>query len=52
MEQDGWLKSTWHVTEKGRKAKLYSITPLGATQLALEKEVWARLTRGVAQVLG
>src|SRR3954470_10805123 len=49
MEQDCWLTSTWQITEKGRKAKLYSITRLGSTQLALEKEGWERLTRGVSQ---
>jgi PadR family transcriptional regulator, regulatory protein PadR len=51
MEQDGWLKSTWRVTDKGRKAKYYSITPLGVQQLEAERESWARLTRGVARVL-
>lgn len=51
MEQEGWLASTWQVTEKGRKAKFYSITPRGAVQLAAERESWMRLTRGVARVL-
>src|ERR671913_189256 len=51
MEQEGWLVSTWHVTEKARKAKYYAITESGAQQLAVEKESWARLTRGVARVL-
>jgi transcriptional regulator len=51
MEQDGWISSTWQVTEKGRKAKFYSITARGQKQLADEEENWARLTRGVARVL-
>lgn len=51
MEQDGWVSSKWEVTEKKRKAKVYSITALGAKQLAREEENWARLTRGVARVL-
>src|SRR3954464_1693865 len=51
MEQDGWLSSSWQITEKGRKAKLYSLSQLGAAQLAREKESWERLTRGVSQVL-
>ena len=51
MEQDGWVSSTWQVTEKGRKAKIYAITPRGRKQLADEEENWARLTRGVARVL-
>ncbi len=51
MEQEGWLASTWRLTEKGRRAKFYEITPRGRSQLAAEKESWARLTRGVARVL-
>jgi len=51
MEQDGWISSRWIVTERGRKAKVYSITPVGLKQLADEQESWARLTRGVTRVL-
>ena len=51
MEQEGWLTATWRVTEKGRKAKYYAITERGLQQLAIEKESWLRLTRGVARVL-
>lgn len=52
MEQAGWLKSSWRITEKGRKAKFYEITSRGRSQLATERASWDRLTRGVAQVLG
>ena len=51
MEQEGWLKSSWGTTEKGRKAKFYEITKRGRAQLAAERESWDRLTRGVALVL-
>jgi PadR family transcriptional regulator, regulatory protein PadR len=51
MEQDGWISSTWITTDKGRKAKVYSIRAPGKKQLAEEHESWLRLTRGVAGVL-
>ncbi len=51
MEQDGWISSQWEITDKGRKAKVYSITAVGRKQLADEQETWARLTRGVTRVL-
>lgn len=51
MEQQGWVASSWQVTEKGRKAKFYRLTDGGAAQLAIEKDNWHRLTRGVARVL-
>ncbi|MEJ7607330.1 MAG: ABC transporter permease [Bryobacteraceae bacterium] len=46
MQQEGWLTSSWQVTEKGRKAKFYAITERGTMQLVVEKEKWLRLTRG------
>jgi len=51
MEQEGLVKGQWGVTDKGRKARFYSLTAAGQKQLAAEKESWERLTRGVAKVL-
>ena len=51
MEQDQWISSKWEVTNKGRKAKFYSITAKGKRQLDEENENWARLSEGVMRVL-
>jgi transcriptional regulator len=51
MEQQGWLKSEWGVTEKNREARFYSLTAQGRKQLALEEESWVRFTEGVGRVL-
>jgi PadR family transcriptional regulator, regulatory protein PadR len=51
MEQQGWLRSEWGVTEKNRDARFYSLTAKGRRQLAEEEESWAKLTAGVARVL-
>jgi len=51
MEQDGWGRAEWGVTEKGRKAGFYSLTPKGEKQLALERRRWERLIKGVSRVL-
>ena len=51
MEQQGWLKSEWGVTEKNRDARFYSLTAQGRKQLALEEESWSRFTEGVGRVL-
>ena len=51
MEQAGWVKSEWGVTEKKREARFYALTPKGRAQLAREEETWARLTQGVTRVL-
>ena len=51
MEQQGWLRSEWGLTEKNREARFYSLTAQGRKQLAREEESWARLTDGVRRVL-
>jgi PadR family transcriptional regulator len=51
MEQLGWLRSEWGVTEKNREARFYSLTTKGRRQLAIEEASWARLTEGVGRVL-
>jgi PadR family transcriptional regulator, regulatory protein PadR len=51
MEQDGWVRSEWGATEKGHKAKFYSLTPKGEEQLVVERESWERLTKGVSRAL-
>lgn len=51
MEQQGWLRSDWGITEKNREARFYSLTAKGRKQLAEEEESWAKLTDGVRRVL-
>ncbi len=51
MEQCGWLRAEWGVTDSGREARFYALTPRGRRQLAIETESWARLIEGVARVL-
>lgn len=51
MEQDGWVRAEWGVTEKGRKARFYSLTAQGERQLVVERENWVRLTTGVSSAL-
>ena len=51
MEQQGWLKSSWGMTEKNREARFYTLTGAGERQLAAERESWERLAEGVGRVL-
>jgi PadR family transcriptional regulator, regulatory protein PadR len=51
MEQQGWLRAEWGVTEKNREARFYALTARGRKQLAHEEDSWARFTEGVARVL-
>lgn len=51
MEQVGWVRAEWGMTEKNREARFYSLTPPGRKQLVEEEVSWARLTAGVGKVL-
>ena len=51
MEQDGWLKAEWGMTEKNREARFYTLTAAGRKQLVHEQLSWNRLIEGVARVL-
>src|ERR1700734_118730 len=52
MEQDGWIKSEWGLSENNRRARIYQITTLGRRKLAEERENWRRITDAVGIVLG
>ena len=44
MEKKGWIRSKWGTTDKGRRARLYSLTADGRNQLAAERANWEALT--------
>lgn len=52
LEDQGWIKSQWGVSENNRKAKFYSLTPTGRRQLQAEEQSWARLSTAINFVLG
>ena len=51
LEQQGWIRSDWRVTEGGRDAKFYTLTRAGRTQLRKELEQWERLSNAVGLVI-
>ena len=52
LEQEGFIRSEWALTSSNRRARFYSLTPVGHEQLAAEAASWERLTLGVSRVLG
>jgi PadR family transcriptional regulator, regulatory protein PadR len=51
LEQQAWIKSHWAETETGRKAKFYSLTKAGRTQMEKELASWDRLSSGINLVV-
>jgi PadR family transcriptional regulator, regulatory protein PadR len=51
MEQSGWIKSNWALTESGRKAKYYKLTAAGQTELEAAEKSFDQLVKGVRAVM-
>jgi PadR family transcriptional regulator PadR len=51
MEQNGWVRADWRVTESSRKAKYYALTAAGRKQLAAREKNWEQVVKGVAAIL-
>jgi PadR family transcriptional regulator len=51
LEQRGWVKSEWGISETGRRAKFYSLTPSGRKQIEQESENWERIAATMARFL-
>jgi PadR family transcriptional regulator, regulatory protein PadR len=51
LEQRGWIRSKWGVSENNRRARFYSITRAGEKQLVAETENWERLAAVMGRVL-
>jgi PadR family transcriptional regulator, regulatory protein PadR len=51
LEQEGWIRAEWKVSEKGRRAKYYSLTRLGRRQLEKDAEDWGRLSSAISHVI-
>lgn len=51
LEKEGLITSEWRVTESGRRARFYQLTPAGHGTLSTELESWRRFTTGLEAVL-
>ena len=52
LEDQGWIRSAWGVSDNHRKAKFYSLTATGRKQLQAEEQSWAKLSLAINLVLG
>jgi len=49
LEQRGWVKSLWGISENNRRARFYSLTAKGKKQLGAQEERWERVAAIVAR---
>jgi PadR family transcriptional regulator PadR len=51
LENKGWIGSAWEISDKGKRAKYYRLTPKGRRQLVIERSRWEVFTRAMGLVL-
>ena len=51
LENRGLLTADWKMSDTGREAKFYRLTPKGRSQLKEEAASWVRLTEAIGLIL-
>ena len=51
LQQHGWIKAEWGVSDNNRRAKFYTITKSGKRQMKEDRSHWERLASVMARVL-
>jgi transcriptional regulator len=51
LQQRGWIKGKWGITETKRRAKFYSLTALGRNEMEEATENWERVATTMARFL-
>ena len=51
LEQRGWITAHWKSSENNRRAKFYSLTPLGRKRLEKEAADWNRLSAAISGIV-
>ncbi len=51
LEAEGWVKAEWKVSEEGRRARYYGLSPSGRRQLARERASWDTFVAAVTRLI-
>jgi PadR family transcriptional regulator len=51
LEAKGWIVASWALSDKGKRARFYRISPLGRKQLVAEQSKWEAFSRAMGLVL-
>jgi PadR family transcriptional regulator PadR len=52
LEDKRWISARWGTSENNRKARFYSLTTQGRSQLAVKTSQWRRLAQAIGRILG
>jgi transcriptional regulator len=51
LEERGWIRSKWGLSENNRRARYYGVTRAGERELAKQTETWERVAAVMGRVL-
>ena len=51
LRDKGWIRSDWQLTENNRRARYYSLTPLGRETLAQEVSSYDRVNSAIGRII-
>jgi PadR family transcriptional regulator PadR len=51
LEAKGWIAASWELSDKGKRAKFYRLTPLGRRNLVTEQSKWQAFARAMGLIL-
>jgi transcriptional regulator len=51
LEQNGWIRAEWAVSDNNRRARYYSLTKAGRRALADESAGWERLAAAITNIV-
>jgi PadR family transcriptional regulator PadR len=52
LEENGWIRAEWGVSDNNRRARFYELTKDGRKQLVRETSDWRKLVVAVGLILG
>jgi len=51
LEAKDWIAASWELSDKGKRARYYRLTPRGRKQLAAEQSKWEAFARAMGLIL-
>ena len=51
LEARGWVAASWELSDKGKRARFYRLTPSGRKQLATQQSQWEAFSRAMGLIL-
>lgn len=51
LDAKGWIAASWELSDKGKRARYYRLTPRGRRQLVTEQSKWEMFSRAMGLIL-